>query len=257
MRRIPLLASILLSACTSSDANRDAGPQNNDAGLESAAETAAETGHDAASESAAEGGPEAEAGDGSFKPSDIPSTRTVTVHVTNGLSAPVVLLDDATTCMTLKIERLEGTDWVDLPLDANSSYNNPNAFCCHTACDFDLHFTGREMQPGNGTSLQWDARALVFSEETYQCDMNALHWCAHQPVSAGSYRVSVIYHAPFQVGCEADAGVVSCGMSAMNTSYPMPFCGDLAIFTGEGFLTKSQTFELSDSGDTTVDVMLE
>jgi hypothetical protein len=185
---------------------------------------------------------------------DIPSVQNVSARITNASSASQWVVTAGNNCMPIKIERAEGSEWVELPLAVDPSFSSPTASCCTAGgCDPFLQLTLAELQSGQVLTLPWDARAIVFSEDTFACSgLNPLHGSALQPVSPGSFRITVAFQATLGDSCNADAGMATCHDDASPFPYPKPFCGE----TVTGLSLVSQVFTLTDAAELTVNLEL-
>jgi hypothetical protein len=156
---------------------------------------------------------DSEADDAQLEPiEDLPSTQSVRIEFTNDGEAPVWLLDWGEQCTRFAVESYENGAWTALPIGANSL--EPDDICCEGGCDWsNLWHYFVEVPPGQSASLEWDARAVVLSDDTYACAYGVEYRpSALQPVAPGRYRIALGLRLEVEApDCqEEDKGVVPC-----------------------------------------------
>jgi hypothetical protein len=192
--------------------------------------------------------------DASPPPTEIASSQTVTVTVTNNSGADRYIVTDGNNCTPFDIvEILEG-GLALVPIAIG--------FQCPCECPMPggaLPTAFRRIGAGESIDVTWDARALATWRESIVCNDGAPFPPRHssyvtgvaQPVEAGTYRITLGVEPTLPAGCQGADPDYRCGVKygTNDMSEFAPRCATTSIATAE--------FSLPASGDVQVTVELK
>ena len=194
--------------------------------------------------------------DGSAIPSELDSTRTVTVVVRNDSDQTRYVATTGIGCAPFGIERVEGAEATTVAL----GFAVECALCQSAPAHCDGPSSGAgamtAVPPGESMELLWDARGLALcSSPKADCPFRSEQKGALQPVASGDYRFSLYAYSVLPAWC-SEAGAIECDESMLRGGgvfvpyglcYPQEF--------GEANLL-AVDFTLADSGDVEVSLPL-